>query len=181
MKKFKILNEKLSFSGVVLDFFTRRVELPNGNEADWDLVKHKGAASVIPVKEDGTIIMVSQYRGGSDSIMLEIPAGAKNSIDEDAKECALRELEEETGYRTEPEDMHHLIDYHSAPAYTSELVSIFYTEKLIPSKQNLDENEFVELSCHTLDELIAMIEEGAITDGKTIAALFAYKNIMDKR
>ena len=67
------------------------------------------------------------------------------------------------------------MDYHSAAAYTSEKIAIYYTEKLIPSKQHLDENEFVQIERYTLDELVEMIRQGEITDGKTIAGIMAYK------
>lgn len=87
--------------------------------------------------------------------------------------CAARELEEEIGYISD--EIHHLVDYHSAAAYTSEKIAIYYTEKLIPSHQHLDENEFVQIERYTLDEVIQMIADGRITDGKTIAAVMAYK------
>lgn len=180
VEKFEVLSSKLAYHGAVLDFYSKEMKIPNGNTATWDVLAHRGAAAIVAVTEAGKIIMVRQYRGGNDSIMLEIPAGGRDTVDEDMKVCAMRELEEETGYRAEPEDVYHLIDFYSAPAYTSEKIGIFYTEKLKPSKQHLDENEFVELEMYTLEELVTMIEKGELTDGKSIAAILAYQNLKRK-
>ena len=173
MEKFKILGKTLEHHGRILDFYTYDLKVPNGNITHWDVLEHKGASAIIPVDEDGKIILVRQYRGAIDDLLLEIPAGGRDSLEEDYLTCAARELEEEIGYRSD--EIHHLVDYHSAAAYTSEKIAIYYTEKLIPSKQHLDENEFVQIERYTLDELVEMIRQGKITDGKTIAGIMAYK------
>lgn len=178
MDKFKFLSKKLEHSGHILDFYTYDLEVPNGNIAHWDVLEHKGAAAIIPVDEDGKIILVRQYRGAIDDLLLEIPAGGRDSVDEDFALCAARELEEEIGYRAE--EICHLVDYHPAAAYTSERIAIYYAENLIPSKQHLDENEFVQIERYTLDELVAMIADGDITDGKTIAGIMAYKVLRNR-
>lgn len=175
MEKFKILGKKLEHHGAIVDFYTMDVQVPNGNIAHWDHIEHKGAAAVVPVDEQGRILMVRQYRGAIDDIMLEIPAGGRDSTEEDFLVCASRELEEETGYRSE--DIHHLIDVNTAAAYTSEKIVVYYAENLIPSKQRLDENEFVNIERHTLEEIEKMIYSGEITDAKTIAGVLAYKNL----
>jgi len=178
MEKFTILGKKLEHHGHIVDFYSYDMLIPNGNQTQWDVIEHKGAAAILPVDEDGEIILVRQYRGAIDDLLLEIPAGGRDSIEEDFAVCAARELEEEIGYRSD--EIHHLIDYHSAAAYTSEKIAVYYTEKLIPSKQNLDENEFVQIERYTLEELVKMIASGEITDGKTIAAVMAYKVLRNK-
>ncbi len=175
MDKFEIINRKLEHHGAIVDFYTLDVKVPNGNIAKWDHIDHKGAAAVVPVDEDGRILMVRQYRGAIDDIMLEIPAGGRDSEDEDFKICAVRELEEETGYRSE--EIHHLIDVNTAAAYTSEKIAVYYAENLIPSKQLLDENEYVDIERYTIEEIEDMIYSGAITDAKTIAGVLAYKGL----
>lgn len=179
MEKFKILNKTLEHHGYILDFYTYDLKVPNGNTAHWDVLEHKGASAIIPVDSEGKIILVRQYRGAIDDLLLEIPAGGRDSIEEDYLVCAARELEEEIGYRSE--QIHHLVDYHSAAAYTSEKIAIFYTEQLIPSKQHLDENEFVQIERYSLQELADMIFQGEITDGKTIAGIMAYKVLKEKQ
>ena len=178
MEKFKILEKKLEYHGKIVDFYSYQMEVPNGNHTKWDVIEHKGAAAIVPVDEDGRIILVRQYRGAIDDLLLEIPAGGRDSVDEDFAVCAARELEEEIGYRSD--EIHHLVDYHSAAAYTSEKIGIYYTEKLIPSRQHLDENEFVQIEKYTLEELTEMIFDGRITDGKTIAAIMAYRVLKKK-
>ncbi len=178
MEKFKILNKRRIHKGHIVDFYEYDMQVPNGNQTQWDIISHKGAAAILPIEEDGRIIMVRQYRGAIDDLLLEIPAGGRDRIDEDFKDCAARELEEEIGYRSD--DIRHLLDYHTAAAYTSEKIEIFYTRQLIPSHQNLDENEFVQIERYTLDELIRMIADGQITDGKSIAAIMAYKVLCEQ-
>lgn len=173
LEKFKILNKILKHKGNIVDFYEYDMLVPNGNKAKWDVISHKGAAAILPVDEDGRIILVRQYRGAIDDLLLEIPAGGRDTVNEEFYSCALRELEEEIGYTTDK--LLPLIDYYSAAAYTSELISIFYTENLILGKQKLDENEFVSIERYTLDELVTMIFEKKIKDGKTIAAIMAYK------
>ena len=162
MEKFQIMGKKLEHHGHILDFYTYELKVPNGNTAYWDVLEHKGASAIIPV----------------DDLLLEIPAGGRDSLEEDFLVCAARELEEEIGYRSD--EIHHLVDYHSAAAYTSEKIAIYYTEKLIPSKQHLDENEFVQIERYSLEELNAMIFGGRITDGKTIAGIMAYQMLKHK-
>lgn len=175
MEKFQIVGKKLQHRGAIVDFYTLDVQVPNGNVAHWDHIEHKGASAVVPVDEDGNILMVRQYRGAIDDIMLEIPAGGRDSADEDFKICATRELEEETGYRSD--DIHHLIDINTAAAYTSELIAVYYAENLIPSRQNLDEDEVIRIERYSIEEIEKMIYSGEITDAKTIAGVLAYKNL----
>lgn len=178
LEKFKILGKKKEYAGHIVDFYSYDMQVPNGNRVTWDIIEHKGAAAILPVDDDGKIILVRQYRGAIDDLLLEIPAGGRDSAEEDFKVCAARELEEEIGYRSG--QIHHLIDYHSAAAYTSEKIGIYYTEELIPSEQHLDENEFVQIERYTLNELVDMIFAGEITDGKTIAAVMTYKALKEK-
>ena len=175
MDKFEIIDKKLEHKGRIVDFYSMNVRVPNGNIAEWDLIEHKGAAAVVPVDDEGKILMVRQYRGAIDDMMLEIPAGGRDSVEEDFKVCAIRELEEETGYRSEK--VRHLINVNTAAAYTSELIAVYYVEDLIPSKQRLDENEFVHIERYTIGEIEKMIYSGEITDAKTIAGVLAYKNL----
>ena len=175
MDKFKVLGKTLVHKGAIVDFYTLDLEAPNGNIAHWDHIEHKGASAVVPVDENGKVLMVRQYRGAIDNIMLEIPAGGRDSAEEDFMVCAARELEEETGYRSE--DIRHLIDIHTAAAYTSEKIAIYFAENLIPSKQKLDENEFVNIERFSVEEIEKMIYAGEITDAKTVAGVLAYKNL----
>ena len=145
----------------------------NPSEVQWDHIEHKGASAVLPIDDQGKVLTVMQYRGAIDDIMIEIPAGGRDSVEEDFAVCAARELEEETGFRAN--QLEHLVDIHTAAAYTSEKIAIYVAKDLIPTKQNLDEDEFVSIQRYSFEELNEMIFSGKITDSKTIAAVMAYQ------
>ena len=128
---------------------------------------------MLPIDDEGKVLTVTQYRGAIDDIMIEIPAGGRDSVEEDFAVCAARELEEETGFRAG--NLEHLVDIHTAAAYTSEKIAVYVAKDLIPSRQHLDEDEFVDIRRYTFEELNDMIFSGKITDSKTIAAVMAYQ------
>lgn len=172
MSEFKRLKREKVQHGHIINMYTDTMQLPNGKEVEWDFIEHKGAAAIIPVDKDGNIIMVRQYRNAIEKYSLEIPAGGLNP-GEDMKTCAERELEEETGYFTKKAE--HLIDLYTTVAFCNEKIGIYYTNDLIPTKQNLDEDEFVNIEKYSLDQLVQFIFDGVIDDAKTIAGLLAYK------
>ncbi len=173
MEQLKRKDRKLIRKGHIFEYYEDTLELPDRKEAFYDFINHKGAAAILPVDSDGKIIMVRQYRNAINRFTLEIPAGGLNP-GEDTKTAAARELEEETGYRSER--IEHLLDLYTTVAYCNEKIGIYYTEQLQPSKQHLDEDEYVEVERYPLQDLIEMIYRGEIMDAKTIAALLAYKN-----
>lgn len=179
MKAFEHLGKRVVYKGSIVDFCKEKLRLPNGNVVDWDLVDHKGAAAVVAVREDGKIVMVRQYRPALRRFTLEIPAGGLNE-GEETKQAAERELEEETGYRCKKiELLHHL---QTTVAFTNERIDTFWATDLEKTEQQLDEDEFVQIEYYTIEELMDMIFDGTIEDGKTIAGLMIYKNkICDKR
>lgn len=116
---------------------------------------------MLPIDDEGKVLTVTQYRGAIDDIMIEIPAGGRDSVEEDFAVCAARELEEETGFRAG--NLEHLVDIHTAAAYTSEKIAVYVAKDLIPSRQHLDEDEFVDIRRYTFEELNDMIFSGKIT------------------
>ena len=173
MEKFEILGIDLVYHGTIIDFYKLKLRTPAGHEVSWDHIEHKGASAVLPIDDEGKVLTVTQYRGAIDDIMIEIPAGGRDSVEEDFAVCAARELEEETGFRAG--SLEHLVDVHTAAAYTSEKIAVYVTKDLIPSRQHLDEDEFVDIRRYTFEELNDMIFSGKITDSKTIAAVMAYQ------
>jgi ADP-ribose pyrophosphatase len=124
--------------------------------------------------EDGKILLVKQFRNALDRITLEVPAGKLDYVGEPRIECARRELEEETGYRSD--HLEYLLSVNTTVALCNELIEIYVADHLIPSKQHLDEDEFVDVQAYELDELCDMIYKGEICDSKTVAAILAYKD-----
>lgn len=181
--EYKRVNRTLISKGAIIDLYKDHMLITDEEkslhiEEDWDFINHKGAAAIIAEDADGKILMVRQFRNSIDTYTLEIPAGGLNS-DEDMAVCAARELEEETGYRTE--HVSHLMDFIATVAYSNEKIGIYYTDKLIKSVQNLDEDEYVEVEKYPLDDLVQMVYDGKIIDGKSIAAIMAYKVLKTRK
>ena len=172
MEEIKRLKRELVVKGSIIDYYQDTMQIPNGNIAKWDFIGHKGAAAVVPVREDGKILMVRQYRNALDRYTLEIPAGGLNGIDEPTQVAAARELEEETGYRSENVDF--LITIRTTVAFCNEKIDIYVAHNLIKSHQHLDEDEFINVEAYTIEELMDMIYDTTIQDSKTICALMTY-------
>lgn len=167
------------YQGTILDIYKDHMEFSNGNTEIWDYVHHRGAAAVVPVMEDGRIIMVRQYRNALERFTLELPAGALDKAGEAGSVCSARELEEETGYKAGT--LEWLITLRTTVAFCNERIEVYVAKDLIPAKQNLDPNEFVGVEIHTIDALKEMIYTGQIEDSKTVAALLAYDSKYNKK
>ncbi len=174
---FELIERNSIYKGHITEYCIDTIKLPNGNIAQWDFVKHNGAAAILPVREDGKILMVRQYRHAIDKYTIEIPAGGINP-GEDPYEAALRELEEETGYHADKAE--HLIDIFTTVAFCSEKIFIYKATDLVKSKQHLDEDEFVNVEEFTIDELVELVFNGTIQDSKTICAIMTYKAQISK-
>lgn len=168
------VGRELVYQGTILEVYKDHMEFANGNTAEWDFIHHDGAAAVVPVMDDGRILMVSQYRNALERETLEIPAGKLDRPDEPGIDCARRELEEETGYRSE--NLERLLSLRTTVAFCNERIEIFVARDLISSHQHLDEDEFVDVKPYALKDLKEMIFSGRIEDSKTIAAILAYES-----
>ena len=174
MDKFERLERTLVHKGAIIDYYQDTVKVPNGNVVKWDFIGHKGAAAVVAVGYDGKLLMVRQYRNALDRETIEIPAGGLESIAEPTDVAAARELEEETGYKAGKIEL--LITIRTTVAFCNEKIDIYVATDLKPSRQHLDEDEFINVEAYDIEELTQMIYEGKIQDGKTVAALMAYKD-----
>lgn len=172
MEEFKRLDRKLVYKGSIIDYYKDTIQVPNGNVVQWDYIHHNGAAAVVPVRADGKILMVRQYRNALDRYTLEIPAGGLLSPEEPTKEAAARELEEETGYRSE--NLSLLITLRTTVAFCNEKIDIYVATNLEKGRQHLDEDEFINVEAYEPEELSQMIYDGKIEDSKTISAIMSY-------
>ena len=170
----KRMGRELAYQGTVLKVYKDHMKFSNGNTEDWDFIHHDGAAAVIPVMDDGKILMVKQYRNALERDTLEIPAGKLDDPDEEGIVCASRELKEETGYSSD--DLEWLRTIRTTVAFCNERIEVFVARNLIPGEQHLDEDEFVDVKAYKLEELKEMIFEGKIQDSKTMAAILAYES-----
>lgn len=174
MEKITRIKRELVAKGHIFDYYHDTMQIPNGNVAVWDFIQHKGAAAVLPVREDGKILMVRQFRNALDRDTLEIPAGGLNGADEPTDVAAMRELEEETGYKCDRVEL--LLSIRTAVAFCNEKIDIYLAKDLQLSEQNLDEDEYIDVEAYTVDELLDMIYAGTIQDSKTVSAILAYKS-----
>lgn len=174
MEKFERLERTLVHEGAIIDYYQDTVKVPNGNIVKWDFIGHKGAAAVVAVNSDGKLLMVRQYRNALDRETLEIPAGGLESIQEPTDVAAARELEEETGYKAGRLEL--LLTLRTTVAFCNEKIDVYVATNLKPSRQHLDEDEFINVETYDIDELAQMIYDCKIQDGKTVAAILAYKN-----
>lgn len=174
MEPYKRLSRELVYKGRIIDIYNDKVETPDGTVHDYDFIGHKGAAAVMPVTNEGKILMVRQYRNALDRFTLELPAGGLNGADEPGIECAARELEEETGYRSD--NLEHLITVRTTIAFCNEKIEIYVARNLMRTHQHLDDGEFVEPEEYTIEELVKMVYDSTIQDSKTVAAIMAYYN-----
>lgn len=164
-----IKSEKV-YSGKILSVKLSTVELPDQKYSKREIVLHDNAVAVVAIHDD-KILLVKQYRISVDKIIYEVPAGMIEH-DENPKDAALRELEEETGYRAK--NIEYLTEFYSTPGFCTEKLSIFYAKDLEFVGQNLDEGENLEVVEMTLEEAMSMIESGEIMDGKTISSILFY-------
>ncbi|MCR5399456.1 MAG: NUDIX hydrolase [Lachnospiraceae bacterium] len=157
------------FNGLVLHVKNDTVSLPNGNTATRELIRHIGAVCVVPVTDDGKVIMERQFRYPIDSVITEIPAGKLDSKDEDRLDAVKRELREETGY--EAAEWTDMGIYYPAPAYSDEKITMYLATGLTKGERDLDEDEFLNIVQIPITELKDDILSGKITDGKTQVAI----------
>lgn len=164
----RTIKETAIYSGRIIDVVVEEVELPNGEKSKREIVRHPGAVAVIAVTEENKIVLVRQFRKPLDRTIVEIPAG-KLEKGEDPLECAKRELEEETGYKSD--QLEHLISFYTSPGFANELIHLYFTNNLQKGNVNMDEDEFVELMEVTVEEAEALIATKAIYDAKTAYAI----------
>ncbi|MCI6499183.1 NUDIX domain-containing protein [Lachnospiraceae bacterium HCP1S3_C3] len=172
MEEIKRLNRELVYKGHIIDMYKDTVKIPNGNIAEWDFIGHKGAAAVLPVLKNGNVLMVRQYRNALDRYTLEIPAGGLESPDEPMIDCAARELEEETGYKSDNLEM--LLSLHTTVAFCNEKIEVFLARDLVKTSQHLDEDEYIDVEEHSIEELLEAVYSGKIEDSKTVSAILSY-------
>jgi ADP-ribose pyrophosphatase len=157
------------YGGIFLQMKRDKVSLPDGQEAVREYLIHPGAVAVVALLNDGRVLLERQYRYPIAKTCIEIPAGKLDSK-EDHLSCAKRELEEETGYTARK--WSYIRRIHPVISYSTELIDIYLAEDLVPGKSKLDDEEFLDVFAAPLEQLIAWVEEGEITDVKTTISAY---------
>ncbi len=172
----KTVKSECIFDGKILHVYKDDVILPNGGEGFREIIRHVGGVCVLPLTDKGEVICVSQFRYPFASEILEIPAGKLDSATEDHREAALRELREETGCTCER--LTYIGQMYGSPAILGERIYMYIAEGLTEGKQDLDEDEFVEIVRIPLEKLYRMVMNDEVRDAKTqVAVLKAYNYI----
>ena len=168
-----LIEEKIGsediFDGTLLHVKRDTVKLPNGGESTREWIKHPGASAVIPLLDDGQVILVKQYRYPIGRITLEIPAGKLDAPDEDPLLCAIRELSEETGYQAE--NITKLTTVATTVGFSNEYIHIYAATGLTAGKQHTDEDEFINVVKMPLSQAVELVTKGEIYDAKSVAAI----------
>ena len=175
--KEKMLDSTLIYDGKVLHVYKDKVLCPNGNESYREIVKHNGGAAILLINDKNEVALVKQYRYAYDEVLFEIPAGKLES-GEAPYDAALRELEEETGYKAKS-----LLDLgivYPSCGYTSEKIHLFLAKDVKKSNMHLDFDECIEPYFISYDKVKNMILSGEIKDVKTISAILKYELLKNK-
>ena len=174
----KKLSSRQVFDGVVVKLYVDEVELPDGKKTIREIVRHPGAVCVIPVTDEGEVIMVRQFRYAFEQVLLEIPAG-KLEPGEDPLEAALRELEEETG--TVAKSVEHMGELYTTVAIFDEKIQMYLATGLTYKNAHPDDGEFLEVEKIPLNTLVDMVMNGEIKDSKTQVAILKADKILKER
>ena len=164
----EVIASQQVFDGNVVKLFLDDVRLPDGRTVRWESVKHPGAVGMVPLRDDGSVLMVRQYRHEVRGVLLEIPAG-KLDQGEEPIECARRELAEEVGMKAAETVL--LSEFYNSPGYSNERFFIYVCTGLSEAPGAPDPDEFLDVVTLPLEDGLAMIADGRIRDAKSIIGL----------
>ena len=174
----KKINSRQVFDGVVVKLYVDDIELPNGKKSVREIIRHPGAVCVIPVTDEGEVIMVRQFRYAFNKVLLEVPAG-KLEPNEDPLDAALRELEEESGVMARC--VEHIGEIYTTVALIDEKIHVYLATGLTFKNAHPDEDEFLEVEKIPLKTLVDMVMNGEIKDSKTQIAILKADKILSER
>ena len=170
------LNQQTTLhEGRVFRLVRENLTLENGVVTELDIIRHPGAAAIVPFTQQNTLLLIKQYRHAAGGFIWEIPAGTRDP-GESTLTCAKRELIEETGFSAE--DWIKLGEITPLPAYSDERIHIFRATNLTPAKQNLDQDEILDVHEVIFEDALSMIQNNEIQDAKTISGLFMASLVM---
>ena len=175
--KHQILSKETVYKGIAFNVENLRVRLPDEREGNYNLVRHHDSVTIIPIDTENMVWFVTQFRMGSENILLELPAGVMNK-NETPLDCALREVREETGMAAGK--MVPLGSVYLAPGYSNELNHIFLATELRHDPLDMDEDEFLQVQKIPLNEIRALAIKGELQDSKSLAAFYLFESYPSK-
>ena len=175
---FELIDRIRHYKGSIFAAYTDTIRTPDGNIIRRDIIeKNHAAAAVLAVKDDGNVVFVRQYRHSANTEVLEIPAGIADE-GETTLQCAIRELEEETGLKAGKMDF--MFKFYTSIGFCDEMVNIYLASELTEGVQNFDDDERIVLLEYPFNEAVEMVFDGKIVDSKTVAALLGYETYKRK-
>jgi ADP-ribose pyrophosphatase len=165
----------VAYDGSFLKVTRDRISLPDGAETHREFIRHPGAVVILPLFDDGSVLLERQFRYPLDQVFIEYPAG-KIDPGEDPLACAKRELQEETGYTAS--EWQFVCTIHNAIAYSDEHLDLYLARGLTAGEAQLDDGEFLETFRATVPEMLEMIRRGQVTDVKTVIGTFWLEKIL---
>ena len=170
------IGTKRIYEGNIINVRVDTVRMPSGRDATREIVEHSHAVCIVPIDNDGNVVLVRQYRKPAEDALLEVPAGGVED-GEISEEAVLRELQEEIGYTAD--HLEHLSSFWVAPGWATEYMHAYLATGLRESRLDGDEDENIEVVRLRFDEAVSMLKTGEINDGKTIAALRLAQPLLD--
>ncbi len=171
MRDEKTMKSERIYEGKVINLRVDTVELPDRKYSKREIVEHSGAVAIVAVNQEGKIILIKQFRKPVEEVLLEIPAG-RIEPKEDPQDTALRELEEETGFKANK--IVKLVEYYSTPGFSNEVLHIYLATELTTGIAKPDEDEYIETFPMTLEVAMEKIKSGEIKDSKAIIGILMY-------
>ena len=171
----KTISSDRIYTGKTISLKVDTVEVPNRGYQKREIVEHNGAVGIVAITSENKVVLVKQYRKAIEKELWEIPAG-KIEIGESPKECAIRELKEETGYSAENMKLIH--KFYTSAGFSNQKIYIFLAENLIQGERDLDEDEFLEVYEIDKDKVYNMIEKNEIEDAKTSIGMLLIKELI---
>ena len=171
----KTISSEIIYEGKILTLRRDKVETVGG-ESYREIIEHGGGAVIIGLTKSGKMLMVRQYRKAAERDVFEVPAG-KIDPGEDPKETAIRELEEETGYK--PNDVKFLTKFYPSIGYDKEVLYLYIARDLVKTKTHFDRDEAIDIEEWEIQDLYEMVMSGKIEDGKTIIAILMIHDLFN--
>ncbi len=174
---FELIRSETLLEGRAFKVRRDYLKTPNGDETKLEIIEHGGSVVVVPVDNDGNLLLVRQYRHAAQQDLLELPAGTRDA-DEPFEECAAREIREETGM--EAGKLRRVGDFYLAPGYSTEFMAVFLATELSPNPLQADFDEFLQVEKIPLNKAIELFQSGDMLDAKSLAAWLLAKPHLEK-
>lgn len=170
----KQITHKKQYECFFMELYEDEVLLPNNEKSTRIYIEHPGAAAVLPITENHTVLLIKQFRYPIRQVTLEVPAGKKDDPKESGLSCVSRELEEETGYQSD--HFEQFMNMHSCLGYSDEMIELFIAHDVYPKENPLpgDDDEFIEVGEYSKQDVENLLKTNQVTDGKTIILLQEY-------